>query len=158
MYLYVIVRDEKREIRHYDRLKNGKEKHVYTVSSEIESSTIKGVYAWCRDAKSDLDIIKSRDCHYNAPEHRYLNDTTAGRKIYADAVIQYSVKGNQFCTMHASVKNGKILETATQERSLKIPEVSGIKHMELVQIEGRFYEVNKSPVYAGFSESAEENQ
>lgn len=158
MYLYVIKRDAKREIRHYEELKNGREKHVYTMSSEAESSRIVGVYAWCRYAKSDLEIIKGRDRQFNETEHIYLNDTTAGRKIYSDLVIQYSIKGHQFNTVYASVRNGEILETASQERSLKIPAGLGIKHMELVKIDGKFYEVHKEPVYTQHSESADENQ
>lgn len=155
MYLHFITRREVEELRHYQVLKTGKESHVYTMNSEEKSYKIIGVYKSKQDAEKDFAVVKKADKEYNKPCHKFVNITTAGRKIYQDQIISYSIKGRQMDTCFASVKNGRILETARKAEELDRPEGSEI--MEIVKLDGRFYKINEKPIYSKSSEAEEEN-
>ena len=158
MYLYAIKEERSKEKRYYVKQKNGKERVVYTESSVLQSSIIRGVYQWRRDAKADLGAIMERVEELTPSSHTYLYDTTGDRKVYDDEVFRYSINGQHYETIYASVYRGKILETASQERSLRIPMGNGIEHMWLACIDGRYYPINRSAVCCASSNAEFENE
>ena len=156
MYLHVITRQEVEELRHYETLKSGKESHAYTMSSNEKSFIVRGVYISKLDAEKDLDIMKKADHAYRNPSHKFVNYTTAGRKIYEHQCIRYSIKGNQYNTYYVAVKDGKIIAIAPQRHKLENPD--GAEVSQVVKIGGRYYKINEGPVYAKADETTGENE
>ena len=156
MYLYLITRLELEELRHYQVLKNGRESHVYTMASKEKSCIIRGVYKTKKDAELDSAILRKNDKEYNAPNHEFMNFTTAGRKVYKDQSIKYSISGNQFQSYFASVKDNRIVSLSPTKEALETQE--GAEIFEVVKIRGKFYKINDKPVYVKSEESAGENE
>ena len=161
MYLYFITRTEKEELRHYEILKSGKESSVYTMTSNEKSFRVYAFYKSKEIAERDLTFVKRADRDYQSPEHKFINYTTAGRKIYQDQSISYSIKGQLMETCFALVdKSGKILSMAIKRQDLEA--IDGAEVVEVVRFCGRLYKVNENPVYAKNGEVAstgeEENE
>ena len=156
MYLYLIKRQGIEEVRLYEVLKGGREKHVGTMDSSEKSLQICGVYLLRRDAVSDLDAVSKSKNDKNNSSHVYINSTTAGRKIYKDSIIKYSISGSQYDTAFATVKDGKIISIASQRRTLELCE--GAEVIRVAKINGGYYKVNEAPVYSKSNESADENE
>ncbi len=157
MYLYFITRTEKKELRHYEVLKSGRESHVYTMTSEEKAFNVYAFYKSREIAEKDLAVVKRSDRDFQNPQHKFINYTTAGRKIYQDQSISYSIKGQLMDTCFATVdKGGRILSMTTKRQDLEV--IPGAEVVEVVRFCGRLYKVNTNPVYAKSTESTGENE